>query len=804
MDLKTSLLVNRQVPEFVREDYPFFISFLEAYYEFLETEQFNTDSTSKKNNLIEEAKKLRDANDLDASLFRFEEQFFNTLASLIPNEIEVDKTFLLKNVLPLYRSKGTLKSFELLFRLLFKEEIKVEYPRNNILRASDGKWVIENMIRTEPVVYSEYYNPGGQTVFYLPYELNPNQIEVREDSILRQEYYIRKEQKRLEFVGPLPNNIQKLEIKYLLNFDLDIFNSRQIVGRKSGAKAIIENIGRRRIAGEDFFQVFIDKKTKVGDFLNGEVLDCTVIVDGNVIPFNFQTLSEVESVQIIRPGSGYSVGDSVNFLGKSNRKATGFVSEVSSGVIEELFVQVNKFGQGYKSGVEVYANNYTTTQFKALTSGIDDSAIYGPNFVRYNTDIIDDYKSNTINSLDYGFKEGETTNVNSAISEALNINILEGLGPLLDVFILTSQVPDTPNAQFIIDDAVLYINPITNNEVTIGNVGAVATIKINNGGQGYSVGDEILFTHKNHYFGGGARAEVNGVNANGTITSVRVLDGGINYRKNYLPTLVVDGSGTGANLQVDLFMYEGVEFEYEEGDGISGKVLEITIVDKGSGYEANPVPDLAFSGNGDAFLTSTVTPSYVTLPGKWINADGLLSSDEMRLQGENYYIDFSYVITSKVEFNRYRQLANDLLNPSGFINYARYNLQDNVTVTIDENVFENVTKELAGTGSVNVAAGSWTIEGSNTYFVLANTLGLIAEGTYIVVNSEIRIVNSIINNTTITVSEPFEFTSTNVGLTIYVPYPYYRGVVTEYWRELAAVTSNNKPNVISTEDSNAY
>ena len=37
-DLKTSLLINRQVPEFIREDHPLFISFLEAYYEFLETE----------------------------------------------------------------------------------------------------------------------------------------------------------------------------------------------------------------------------------------------------------------------------------------------------------------------------------------------------------------------------------------------------------------------------------------------------------------------------------------------------------------------------------------------------------------------------------------------------------------------------------------------------------------------------------------------------------------------------------------------------------------------------------------------
>jgi hypothetical protein len=803
MDLKTSLLVNRQVPEYVREEYPFFISFLEAYYEFLEKEQFYSNSTSQKNNLIEEAKNIRNAFDLDESLEKFEENFFNTFASLIPSENVIDKNFFMKNLLPLYRSKGTLKSFELLFRLLFKEEIKVEYPRNNILRASDGKWTIENILRTEPIVSSVYLANSITDVLYLPYELNENQIEIRFDGNLIEQYAFRKELKKIIFFED-PTVYSKIEVKYLTNFNLDIFNNRQLIGEKSGAKALIENVGRRRIAGEDFFQFFIDEKTKIGNFINGEIIDCNVIVDNQIIPFSFQTLSEVESLQIVRPGSNYNVGDSINFLGKSTRKATGFVSEVSSGKIEKLFVKVDKTGQGYATASEIYANNYTTTQFKALVSSVDDSSVNGPNFIRYNTDIIDEYKSNTINSLDYGFKDGETTNLNSVISEALNLFTLDGLGPLLDVFILTSQVPNTPNTQFIVDDVVLYTNPITNNQITIQNVGSIGSIKINNGGQGYSVGDEILFTQKNHYFGRGAIGEVKTVGANGTITSVRVLDGGINYRRDYLPKIVVDSQGTGANLEVDLFMHEGAEFEYEIDDGVEGKILEVQLVDKGSGYEANPIPDLTFSGNGDAYLTSTISSSYITLPGKWTSADGLLSSDEMRLQGENYYIDFSYVITSKIEFNRYRKLVNDLLNPTGFINYARYNFEDNVEVLTTESVFENVTKELAGTGSVNVSAGSFTVSGSNTYFVLANTLGLLEEGTYVVVNSEIRIVNSIINNTTITVSEPFEFTSTNVGLTIYVPYPYYRGVVTEYWRELAATTQNNKPNVISTEDSNAY
>ena len=57
---KTSILVNRQLPEFVREDYPLFITFLEAYYEFLENKQ-----GTQLNDLTTQAKSLRYINDVD-------------------------------------------------------------------------------------------------------------------------------------------------------------------------------------------------------------------------------------------------------------------------------------------------------------------------------------------------------------------------------------------------------------------------------------------------------------------------------------------------------------------------------------------------------------------------------------------------------------------------------------------------------------------------------------------------------------------------------------------------------------------
>lgn len=59
-DKLTSLLVNHQVPEFVREEYPLFINFLEAYYEYLEQKQ-----GTQLNDLTAKSKDLRYISDVD-------------------------------------------------------------------------------------------------------------------------------------------------------------------------------------------------------------------------------------------------------------------------------------------------------------------------------------------------------------------------------------------------------------------------------------------------------------------------------------------------------------------------------------------------------------------------------------------------------------------------------------------------------------------------------------------------------------------------------------------------------------------
>jgi hypothetical protein len=127
---RLSTLVPSQLPEFVRSDYETFVAFLEAYYEYLEQDGYAQE-------LIQNSRKY---SDIDLTVDSFIDYFIKQYIDTIPKEILVNKKLLIKNIKDLYNTKGSKKSFDLLFRILFNKSIEVFYPSTQILKASDGKW----------------------------------------------------------------------------------------------------------------------------------------------------------------------------------------------------------------------------------------------------------------------------------------------------------------------------------------------------------------------------------------------------------------------------------------------------------------------------------------------------------------------------------------------------------------------------------------------------------------------------------------------------------------------------------------
>jgi hypothetical protein len=151
--------------------------------------------------------------------------------------------------------------------------------------------------------------------------------------------------------------------------------------------------------------------------------------------------------------------------------------------------------------------------------------------------------------------------------------------------------------------------------------------------------------------------------------------------------------------------------------------------------------------------------SQFTYEGKFITTDGLLSSDR-RIQDRDYYQNYSYVIQSQTDFNKYSQVLKDLIHPSGTRMFAEYMIQKTVTPQRATSAKTGqVSRETTLTGTVNVANASIVVTGTGTLFNVANTNGTITIGCSVLVNNEIRTVNNIISNTSLTVTSPFTYTS---------------------------------------------
>ena len=104
---------------------------------------------SYKPNPVNNIQDLLNFRDPDKVVSNFLTKFRNEFLNTLPENLStgVDKRKLIKNIKSVYRAKGTNRGHELFFRLLFGLQSETIYPRENILRASDGKWDTNKVLR---------------------------------------------------------------------------------------------------------------------------------------------------------------------------------------------------------------------------------------------------------------------------------------------------------------------------------------------------------------------------------------------------------------------------------------------------------------------------------------------------------------------------------------------------------------------------------------------------------------------------------------------------------------------------------
>ena len=169
-------IVDSQIPDYIREDYPAFAKFLKDYYAFMDlgvdeytalgivshdhgVGEHETDTNRSPNNLLQE---FIDQLNLDHYDGSFLEPFLEAYALDFPAVAEVDSRLLIKNIRQFFEAKGSRKGVELFFKMMYNEDVEVFLPSEFILKPSDGIWQTEVTIK---VYANDEITPNGDPFF---------------------------------------------------------------------------------------------------------------------------------------------------------------------------------------------------------------------------------------------------------------------------------------------------------------------------------------------------------------------------------------------------------------------------------------------------------------------------------------------------------------------------------------------------------------------------------------------------------------------------------------------------------------
>lgn len=141
MTLKISTLLDSQLPEYIRVEYPKFIQFVKLYYQYLEQQGLPIDI------LINQ----QAYDDIDRTLASYIPYFKKQYAEFFPDVALIDKRLLVKHIKDFYLAKGSEQAFEMFFQMVYGIKISMNYPSDRIIRASDGEWTKKIVVRVSKV-----------------------------------------------------------------------------------------------------------------------------------------------------------------------------------------------------------------------------------------------------------------------------------------------------------------------------------------------------------------------------------------------------------------------------------------------------------------------------------------------------------------------------------------------------------------------------------------------------------------------------------------------------------------------------
>jgi hypothetical protein len=126
-----SFKIDQQFPALYREHGSELVDFIKEYYKFLETET---------NQSLYNSRRLYDYKDISDTTSQFIVYFHKKFMADLPLLEDKSARVALKNIMDLYRRKGTSGGIKLFFRLFYDETVDIKYPAEQMFKVSASDW----------------------------------------------------------------------------------------------------------------------------------------------------------------------------------------------------------------------------------------------------------------------------------------------------------------------------------------------------------------------------------------------------------------------------------------------------------------------------------------------------------------------------------------------------------------------------------------------------------------------------------------------------------------------------------------
>lgn len=230
--------------------------------------------------------------------------------------------------------------------------------------------------------------------------------------------------------------------------------------------------------------------------------------------------------------------------------------------------------------------------------------------------------------------------------------------------VLTIKVQNAGSG-YSVGDQVYPVGASMPGRATVTSVvaGGVTGIQIVSGGSGYKVGDRINASSMDNGFG--FSAAVKAVDANGAITEVRISSKGYNYET--LPIITTNSGTTPAVLQA-------VSAEI-------GAINRITISDPFVDFSTVDFSVLSDFGTG-AVLEAEAVSRWST--SEWLARRGFIGESSTLIDSYKYQ-QFSYTIVSPIASSQYDSFVKEFLHPVGYVRTSSYEIVAHGTLGLSAN-----------------------------------------------------------------------------------------------------------------------